>query len=194
MKQGFNIFITLRQQATTLVLFFLMINLQTAMAWQQSWSLGYGGGRESGHDYYQHGLMLDYQIFPLPKVDKTLKFGFGASLANWHANYTENKNMATVAVSAVLRAYFAPPEGKTIRPYLLGSFGPTYLSKRKLGEREQGNHLSLQTTMGGGTEFKLGDHEFDVSLKLAHYCNGGIFLPNQGIDIWCIFSIGYLFG
>jgi len=167
--------------------------LQNALAWDQSISLGYGGGKEGGYDYYQQGLMLDYQVFPLAKLDKTLKFGFGGSLSNWHANSEANKNMASIAVSAVLRAYFAPPEDKIIRPYLIGSFGPTYLSSRKLGEREQGSNFSLQTTLGAGSEFKLSKHEFDVSLKFVHYCNAGMSKPNQGIEFY-VLSIGYLFG
>lgn len=180
----------------TIIALILLSNIvtQTALSWNQSLSLGYGGGKESGYDYYQQGLMLDYQIFPFTKLDKTLKFGFGGSISNWHANAKENKNMASITASAVLRAYFAPPEAKTIRPYLIGSFGPTYLSSKKLGAREQGSHFSLQTTLGAGSEFKLNKHEFDVSLKLAHYCNGSMFKPNQGINIWYILSIGYLFG
>lgn len=178
---------------TIIKILLLGICTQNALAWNQSVSLGYGGGKESGYDYYQQGLMLNYQIFPFAKLDKTLKFGFGGSLSNWHANSQTNKNMASIAASAVLRAYFAPPENKIIRPYLIGSFGPTYLSSRKLGEREQGSHFSLQTTLGAGSEFKLNNHEFDVSLKFVHYCNGGMAKPNQGIECY-VLSIGYLFG
>ena len=140
----------LKPAATIIRILLGGIFTQNALAWDQSISLGYGGGKESGYDYYQQGFMLDYQIFPLAKLDKTLKFGFGGSLSNWHANSQDNRNMASIAALAVLRAYFAPPEAKTIRPYLMGSFGPTYLSSRKLGEREQGSNFSLQTAMGGG--------------------------------------------
>jgi hypothetical protein len=172
---------------------FSMIFAETVFAWTYDVSLGYGRSKETNCNYYQQGGMLDFQAFPFTKLDKTLVFGLGASLADWRAATSENKNMMTAAVSAVLRAYFAPPEASKFRPYLSASFGPAYLSSRKLGEREQGSNFTFQTTMGIGSEVKFGQKELSFNLKFVHYCNGGIFTPNQGIDIWYIFSIGYLF-
>ena len=177
-----------------IAMLFSMIFAETVFAWTYDISLGYGRSKETSCDYYQQGVMLDFQAFPFAKLDKTLLFGFGASLADWRADTSENKNMMTAAVSAIFRAYFVPPtEAAKFRPYLSASFGPTYLSSRKFGEREQGSNFSFQTTLGIGSEVKFGQKELNFSLKLVHYCNGGIFKPNQGIDIWYIFSIGYLF-
>lgn len=176
------------------ILFSMVFSVEV-FSWTYNTSLGYGRSKEYGYDYYQQGVMFDAQMFPFEKVDKTLIFGLGASLADWHASSEENKNMSTAAISALFRAYFVPPESSNkFKPYLLASFGPTYLFSRKLGEREQGSHLSFQTTMGIGSEVKIGKKELDFNFKFVHYCNGGIFRPNQGIDIWYIFSIGYLFG
>jgi len=166
-----------------------------AFAWVYDVSLGYGKSKENGYDYYQQGAMLDLQAFPFTKLDKTLIYGFGVSFADWHAGTSEYKEMATAAASILFRAYFAPPESPArFKPYFSASFGPTYLFSKKLGEREQGDHFSFQTSLGIGSEVKIGQKELDFNLKFVHYCNGGIFRPNQGIDIWYIFSIGYLFG
>ncbi len=176
-------------------MFFALFFAGAAVAWTYDICLGYGRSKEYGYDYYQQGVMLDFQAFPFAKLDKTLLFGVGASLADWHAATKENKEMAAAAVSAIFRAYFAPPEASAkFRPYLTASFGPAYLFQKELGERKQGSHLSFQTTMGIGSEITFGKKALDFNFKFVHYCNGGIFKPNQGIDIWYIFSIGYLFG
>jgi hypothetical protein len=171
---------------------FSMILTETIFAWTYDVSLGYGRSKVDD-EYYQQGSMLDVQVFPFAKLDKTLIFGFGTSLADWHATAKENKRMITAALSAVFRAYFAPPETHKFRPYIATSFGPVYLSHKKLGKKEQGSNFSLQTTMGIGSEVELWGQELNFNLKFVHYCNGGIFRPNQGIDIWYVFSIGYLF-
>ncbi|EKE01176.1 MAG: hypothetical protein ACD_21C00199G0002 [uncultured bacterium] len=181
------------------VLFFLSVLFsvlfaEAACAWTYDISLGYGRSKEVDCNYYQQGAMLDAQAFPFAKLDKTLIFGLGLSLADWHAGTNENKRLTTAAASALFRAYFAPPAAHKFRPYLAASFGPAYLSRKKFGEREQGSNFSFQTTMGLGSEVKFGQRELDFSLKLVHYCNGGIFKPNQGINILYVFSIGYLFG
>ena len=167
-----------------------------AEAWKYNVSVGYGRSKVMHYDYYHQGVMLDGQAFPFAQIDKTLIFGLGASVASWHASYKENRQMTTAAVSVLFRAYFFPPENATakLQPYLLASFGPAYLAKRKLGLREQGGHLSFQTTMGIGSEVEIAKKRLDFNLKFVHYCNGGIFKPNQGIDVWYIFSVGYLFG
>jgi hypothetical protein len=47
--------------------------------------------------------------------------------------------------------------------------------------------------LGAGSEFKIKDRDFDFNVRLLHYCNAGLASPNKGIDIFFVFSLGYLF-
>ena len=169
----------------------LLANL--GFAWDYNLSLGYGRSKEAGLYYYQQLFMLDGQASPFAKIDKTLNFGLGATLVNWHVATKEHSNMTAAAASVIFRAYFVPPKPTAqFRPYLTVSFGPACLFNRQLGERKQGGPFAFLVTMGGGSEIKIGKREFDLSLKLVHCSNGGMYSPNQGIDVWCVLSIGYL--
>lgn len=166
---------------------------QTAWAWKHSISLGYGFSHEVGYDYYNKGLFLNAKLYKFPQLDRTLFVTIDGSLAYWHATTRHDNRVYTAALSGAARAYFVPPKQQRFKPYLLFTFGPAYLSRKHFGETSQGSHLSLQTTLGGGSEINIKGHDLDFNLRLIHYCNGGAFRPNQGIDILYVFSIGYLF-
>lgn len=177
-------------------IFLLCILLtNSGFAWTHDISLGYGRSKERNCDYYQQATILDYQVFPFAQIDKTLIFGLGASLVNWHADYKENKSVTNIALSLIFRAYFIPPnQNAKFNPYLTVSYGPAFLFNRKLGERTQGSPFAFQANLGVGTELKVGQKKLDIGLKLLHISNGGIYKPNQGFDVAPVFAIGYLFG
>ncbi len=158
------------------------------LAWEQEVALGYGTGQEIGTDYNNHGFALNAKFYKM-QVDPKLIATIDGTLAHWRADTTCHDELSTAAVSISLRGYFANPVKYQIRPYLGTSIGPAYLSSKQFGTREQGSHLALQITLESGIEID----RFDVNLHLAHYCNGGVFDPNQAINIPFILSFGYLF-
>lgn len=167
-----------------------------AQAWQHEISLSYGQSQEIGYDYTNYGGLIAAKLYKFKDIDKTLVITVDGSLADWNATTDENKHLFVAALGLDGRAYFAPPKEHQIRPYLTASFAPAYLSTKKFGDREQGANFAFQISMGLGSEFitqKEKEQGWDVNLQLFHYCNAGIYSPNQSINILYVLSVGYLF-
>lgn len=172
--------------------FFCLLGLsyhQAVRASQHEIAIGYGFGKEVEQKYRNQGIVLSGKFYRLPNIDDTLSATLDGTLAYIRASTKNHNHLATTALALALRAYFANPLEHIIRPYFQISFGPAYLSAKQLGERSQGGHFAFQTTLETGTEVK----NVDFNLRLNHYCNAGIFHPNQGINLVYIFSIGYMF-
>ncbi|MDR1057534.1 MAG: acyloxyacyl hydrolase [Coxiellaceae bacterium] len=177
-----------------IVNFFWIFLFEAAYPWDHEISLGYNRSREVGYDYYNSGFFLNAKLYKFKKMDKTLILTVDGSIARWEATTEEFNKLITGGLSVAFRAYFIAPEHRKFNPYLSASFGPVYLSRSRLGECEQTNHITFQTTMGVGTEIMLNDKRgVTLSLQLVHYCNAGLYKINRGINMLYVFSIGYMF-
>ncbi|MFT3741296.1 MAG: acyloxyacyl hydrolase [Gammaproteobacteria bacterium] len=165
-----------------------------AYGWEHEIAVGYGFGQEVGEDYQNQGFTINGKLYKFPKIDNTLYATIDGSLSHWTANTDTYSQLTTAAISANLRAYFANPLHHTIRPYIAASTGPAYLSSEQFGDRRQGSHFDLQSTIEAGTEIATSaDRAIDINLHLVHYCNAGLFEPNEGFNVLYVFSIGYQF-
>lgn len=174
------------------VLSLLLVN--SANAWQHEISIGYGFGKETEENYYNRGGVLSAKLYKFRPIDNTLIVTLDGTISHWTANTDKNKQLTTVALAPDFRAYFLNPNCFRVRPYLGASFGPTYLSAERFGNRNQSSHFVFQTTIGGGTEIGIDrKRAIDLNLHLAHYCNAGLFRQNQGINILYIMTLGYQF-
>ena len=126
----------------------------TNNSWLREVNLAYGFGTEHDQDYKNSGWWLEASAFNY-QIDKTLRVHLNASVGFWTAHTDKNKHNQTIAIAPSFRAYFSPPENKRLAPYLRFSFGPVYLFKRFLGNREQGAHWAFQTFLGGGLETEI---------------------------------------
>ena len=166
--------------------------LNSAYAWSHELSLGYGINREVNETYDNQGFFLYGTLYKFKPVDHYLDFMVDASLGGFKAGTPENKWLQTAALSLGLREYFVPIESGQTHPYFLVTFGPSYLSEKKFGNNTQAKNVAFQTTFGAGVETTIKKHEVDFNCRLIHYCNAGLWAPNEGTDIF-VFSIGYLF-
>lgn len=181
---------------TYIFIFFSIIEISTVYAWQHEISLSYGQAKEIGYDYTNYGGVLTAKLYKFKDIDKTLVITVDGSLADWNATTDDNKHLYTAALGLDGRAYFAAPKEHKIRPYLTASFEPAYLAEKHFGERALGGNLAFQISMGLGSEFitqKEKEQGWDFNLQLYHYCNAGIYSPNESINILYVFSVGYLF-
>lgn len=178
-----------------LLLLISILTFSHAQAWNHGILLGFGKSRdiERTDKYYDYGFLLNAKLYKFKKIDKTLIFTIDGFLGHLRTTTKDYNNLYTAAISGAFRAYFATPEQHKVRPYMNISFGPAYISSKQYGEEKQGTHFVFQTTMGGGVEFTKNEKGLDLSLQLAHYCNAGLAKPNEGYDVFYIFSIGYLF-
>jgi lipid A 3-O-deacylase len=105
------------------------------------------------------------------------------ALAQWHGDKPGDNNqiVTDIGITPVFR--LEPKDGAGITPYLeAGILGmhlisPTYLySDRRFSTAFQFGHI-----LGFGVS--LGEHrQFDLGYRFQHLSNGGIKMPNDGID------------
>ncbi len=169
----------------------LLIYNENCLAWQHEISMGYGGGQEIDEDYSNTLFFIGAKIIKFPEIDQTLIATIDANVSWLHASTPDHNSLWSAAVTPTLRGYFINPHYHDINPYLEVSSGPAYISKHQLGNQVQGGLYILQSTLGGGIEFgKI--HNLDLNLHFAHYCNAGLYTPNQGFDFPFIVSLGYI--
>ena len=177
-----------------IISFVSLLFCNLSWAWQHEIAAGYGYGKEVEQDYDNSGWEITGKFFRFPPVDNTLIFTLDGTVAHWRSNTPDNNQLTIAAIAPSARAYFFNPCYNRVRPYLGVSFGPSYLSNKQLGNREQGSHFAFQSTLEAGTEIGLAhQRSLDLNIHLAHYCNAGLAKPNQGIDILYIFTVGYQF-
>ena len=115
-------------------------------------------------------------------------------LAHMTSDTDDHNSLSLAAVSLAFRAYFQNPDLHKIRPYVEASFGGAYLTNQQLGERDLGGNLAFQSIFQAGIEFTLPNKKsIDVGLHFVHYCNAGLYDPNQSINVPYTLTIGYMF-
>lgn len=173
----------------------LLFSSTLCYAWTHGVSIGYAfPNQEVGYQYTQSGFFMNGKLYRFANIDPMFIITIDGSLGIWHASTANNNSLTTLGISTAFRTYFFPPDNRQWTPYLLASFGPNYLSNEHFGEQVQGAHLSFQTTLGAGMEIQtIKQHAIDINLRLVHYCNAGIFKPNEGFDFFYTLSVGYLF-
>jgi lipid A 3-O-deacylase len=107
-----------------------------------------------------------------------------ASLGRWHGHKPDDNNQTITEIGITPVFRLAQKNASGMLPYLEGGFvglhliSPTFIySGRKFGSAFQfGNHI------GFGVRF--GEHrQFDMGYRFQHMSNGGIKMPNQGINL-----------
>lgn len=164
-----------------------------ALAFQHEILIGYGSGKEVEQSHHNQGLVVSAKLHRFYPIDDTLLPSLDGTLANLYADTKKHKHLLVAACTYALRAFFFKPNEHTLRPYVQASLGPALLSAHTLGNRTQGSLIAVQTTLETGIEIGRGAPNLDVNLRLIHYCNIGLFHPNQGINLLPIISIGYQF-
>lgn len=84
---------------------------------------------------------------------------------------------------------YAPERNGILPFFFVRALGPSYLSSRQFGDREQGRRVAFQAQVGAG--LLIGDQkEWLVSISYKHFSNANLFNPNDGFDIPVLISIG----
>lgn len=75
-------------------------------------------------------------------------------------------------------------------PYLMGTFGPHYITFRS---EDQENGFLFSSTLEAGLAFKLPrDNQLQIGYRFRHLSNGGLKVPNGGLNTH-FFTVGYAF-
>src|SRR3990167_703220 len=162
-----------------------------ALSWTHGISLGYGGGSDMNHHTdTNYGGFLAAEFLSL-KQKSWLNITLGGSLGQFYSTTATNNNLFTGGLSFAFRFY--PHEWSTrSHPFLLASVGPSYISSRHFGQNNQAANFAFQSILGLGVEFGQAKR-VDMNVRFIHYSNAYTMSPNEGFNIFYVFSLGYLF-
>lgn len=178
------------------ILFLIFFFSPVAFSWSHEIGVGYAPYKTAisfQPTRVNSGAEIFAKIVRFPKIDNTLIFTIDATVAHWRCSSTQHNKTTIFVIAPSARAYFFNFAAHRVRPYLGLSFGPAYLTARQLGTRKQGANVAFQTQFGIGMEMGSQQHSVDFNIHMAHYCNAGLFSPNDGFNVLPIFQIGYQF-
>ena len=137
----------------------------------------------------QHGFIISYQGEAYSFLQNHLAVIFGLSYSRWY--YTREQKVWDVAMFPAVRLYLS--RGWLLNPYAVISAGPSYISDNHFGPAQLGKQFIFQDYVGLGTTVDFAGKGLDLSVKMYHYSNAGIFKHNNGFDVPLVFSLGYFF-
>jgi hypothetical protein len=175
-----------------LFLILTLIPTSFAVAWQHELSMGYGNGKEIERNYNNRGVQVYAKLYRFRDIDERLIATIDANFVEIISETADYNHLFAISAPLALRAYFFT-QCHCVRPYMEISFGPSYISQKQLGLCQQGNNFCFESNLVAGTEIGAQTRSVDISLRLVHFCNAGIFQPNDGFDLAPVLSFGYLF-
>ena len=143
-------------------------------------SLELGNGQHA--DSVRVGAIWDFNKTWFNDGDWLVTGFWEASVGTWRGNSTvgNNQTITDLGITPVFRLQQKNPTG--ISPYFEGAIGfhlvsPTYIyANRKFGSAfEFGDHIGFGARFGE-------KQQFDLGYRFQHLSNGGIKMPNQGIN------------
>jgi hypothetical protein len=142
-----------------------------------------------GHVHVARGLTVRYQrnVF---HTRRRLALDLGTSVSLLKSE-DGNQNFVAVAAYPLVRWNFLRREaGDVFVSYSVA--GPSFVSRRVIGEHDAGNRLTFQDMLGVGMFIGKRRHLF-VQLDIGHYSNGNMFPQNPGVKVPTTITLGRAF-
>lgn len=152
-----------------------------------TWLVNAGGGQQSNSDQDNRMYGADVIFYKHARSDRQ-EIVIGVGYTDIHTNAGFNEHVQAVSVFPQLNLY--AKGNHAVRPmFFVRALGPTWLSKRNLGDREQGSNFAFQAQIGAGLWFGK-DKDWLVSLSYKHFSNAGLASPNEAFDVPVLLTVG----
>lgn len=160
----------------------------TANADDLIWLVNAGGGQQSNSEQDNRMAGADLIFYRHERSERQeIVIGVGYTDINTNAGF--NEHVQAVSIFPQLNLYGKGNDA--VRPmFFVRALGPTWLSKRNLGDREQGSNFAFQAQIGAGLWFGK-DKDWLVSLSYKHFSNAGLASPNEAFDVPVLLTVGY---
>ena len=116
-----------------------------------------------------------------------------AGIAHWDGDSGKhrNDNITLIGVTPVFRLTRHNKLDNGMKPFFEGAIGFHLMSDDKIGDKDLGGNFTFGDHISGGAQF--GDRlQHELSLRLQHFSNAGIYSDNQGMNFATI-RYGYNF-
>ena len=174
-----------------------LLSLMPMAALAAELSLTLGGGQRVNSAQGNQTLGVDYSFFEHRRSERQT-IDVGVSYTYMRTDAGSGDEMYAISIYPQLTLH--PKAGGWIHerlPEAMSAFffvralGPSYLSNRKLGRREQSEHFGFQAQVGVGMRFTLGsERRGAVSLSWKHFSNANLFPENESFDFPIVLSLG----
>lgn len=156
----------------------LLLSFNSLAETQLMLNAGYGFQANTEQNNYSYGADISfYRYDRSPK--QALLLGLGYSYLGTDA--ATNTKLHAISIFPQLNLYALPWYG--LQPlFFVRALGPSYLTAKKLGEREQGKHFAFQAQVGAGFYFGV-ERSWLATISYKHFSNANLFEPNDGIDL-----------
>ena len=143
-----------------------------------NWNSQHNGVIDISYTFYESGERKGWQFL----------CGIGYSYVFTDVDHDEDVDVFSVLPSV---RYNLKQRG-TVTPFLEITIGPSYMSDKQLGNREQGSHFNFNDFFTVGMRFGK-DEEWEFRYSWRHLSNGNLFDLNPGWDIPFSFHLGKRF-
>jgi hypothetical protein len=159
-----------------------------ARAGELIWMVNAGGGQQSRSDQDNRMFGADL-IFWKNQRSERQELVVGVGYTDIQTNAGFNEHVQAVSIFPQLNLYAKGND--SVRPmFFVRALGPTWLSERNLGDREQGSHFAFQAQVGAGLWFGK-DRNWLAALSYKHFSNAGLSSPNEAFDVPVLLTVGY---
>jgi len=176
-----------------LLIAIMLYGLCCATAWAGAVFVGGGYGPQSllNLDGQYNGIVdVSCMFWETRPSDNGLQWFCGAGYTYMFTDASIHEKVHVLSVLPSMRRYLKPRGN--FHPFLEVTIGPSYMSERFLGSREQGSHFIFNDFFTIGTSWgDEGQWEFKYSWR--HLSNGNLFQPNPGWDVPFSFQLGRRF-
>jgi hypothetical protein len=152
------------------------------------WQVNHGEGGQSGSSQDNSMSGVDVIFFQHARSERQ-EFVIGAGYTDIQSDTAIDDHVRAVSLFPQLNLYGR--ERESVRPmFFVRALGPTWLSGRQLGSREQGSQFAFQAQVGAGLWFGPRKDWF-AALSYKHFSNAGLFSPNDSFDVPVALTLGY---
>ncbi|PMH45926.1 hypothetical protein BCU68_09975 [Vibrio sp. 10N.286.49.B3] len=153
-------------------------------------SFGLGGGPQFGSDDRNKSLFVDMILFDYAR-SQTQTMSIGSSITHATTN-SHNGDDTFTAISIFPELKLSTTLGTSDVFFHVRALGPSYISTKTFGSREQAMHFAFQAQIGGGIYLDP-QHKYQLRLQYRHFSNANFKKPNNGIDFPLMVSLGFKF-
>lgn len=154
--------------------------------------LSAGGGPQYDSQQHNYSYGLDYSFMRIKRSYRQ-DFLLGLSFTHVGANAANDTGFSAISIYPQINLY---PRAQTWgQPYFfVRALGPSYISRNRLGDRQQAKNFAFQAQFGIGAYLKYREKEQGIiTLSFKHFSNANIFKDNDGIDLPFTISVGMRF-
>lgn len=147
-----------------------------------------GAGQQSNSEQDNRMAGADLVFYQHARSERQ-EIVIGVGYTDIHTNAGFNEHVQAVSIFPQLNLYGKGNDA--VRPmFFVRALGPTWLSNRNLGDREQGRNFAFQAQIGAGLWFGK-DKDWLLSLSYKHFSNAGLASPNEAFDVPVLLTVGY---